>query len=114
MEEVEDLERSVRHAIESQLERLLLHLLVWRDDPAQDLRRLWRLSILDARHEISKALAEKRSLHGYPAELLADAYRYARGVAALEMELPLAIFPTTCLWTVDQVLDEEFLPKATP
>jgi Domain of unknown function DUF29 len=89
-EEVDDLGRAVRKGIVSQLEPLLLHLLKWHYDPAQDPRRLWRLSIVEARHEISKDLAENRSLHGYPAERLADAYRYARRVAALETGLPLA------------------------
>jgi len=110
-EEVEDLGRRVRHAIVSQLERLLLHLLKWRYDPAQDPRRLWRLSILDARHEISHDLADNRSLHGYPAERLADAYRYARRVAAIDTELPLATFPEACPWTIAQVLDEDFWPE---
>ena len=110
-EEVDDLGRSVRHAIISQLERLLLPLLKWHYDPAQDPRRLWHLSILDARHELSKHLHENRSLHGYPAERLADAYRYARRVAAIETERPLATFPETCPWTVAQVLDEDFWPE---
>ena len=110
-EEVEDLGRNVRHAVVSQLERLLLHLLKWRYDPATDPRRLWRLSILDARHEIGRDLATNRSLHGYPAERLADAYRYARRVAAIDTELPLATFPEACPWTVDQVLDEDFMPE---
>jgi hypothetical protein len=110
-EEVDDLGRSVRHAIESQLERLFVHLLKWRYDPAQDPRRGWRLSVLDARHEIRKDLAENRSLHGYPAERLAEAYGYARRVAALETELPPVTFPEACEWTVDQVLDEDFLPE---
>jgi Domain of unknown function DUF29 len=113
-EEVDDLGRTVRHAIVSQLERLLLHLLKWRYDPAQAPRRLWRLSILDARHEIHKDLAENRSLHGYPAERLADAYRYARRVATLDTGLTLATFPEACPWTVDQVLDEDFLPEEEP
>ena len=100
-EEVDDLGRSVQHAMESQLERLLLHLLKWRYDPAQDSRRLWRLSILDARHELSKHLAANRRLRGFPAERLADAYRYARRLAAVETELPPVTFPEACEWTVD-------------
>jgi hypothetical protein len=110
-EEVEDLGRAVQHAIESQLERLLLHLLKWRYDPAQDPRRLWQLSILDARHELGKHLAANRRLRGFPAERLADAYRYARRVAAVETDLPPVTFPEACEWTVDQVLDEDFLPE---
>jgi hypothetical protein len=109
-EEVEDLGRSVRHAIVSQLERLLLHLLKWRYDLAQDPRRLWRLSIRQARREIDRQLADNRSLRGYPAERLAEAYRHARLDAADETGLPLATFPDGCPWSVAQVLDQDFLP----
>jgi hypothetical protein len=66
-EEVEDLGRAVRKGIGSQLERLLLHLLKWRYDPATDPCRLWRVTIRHARREIAEELAENRSLHGYPA-----------------------------------------------
>jgi hypothetical protein len=110
-EEVDDLGASVRKEIVSQLERLLEHPLKWCYDPATDPRHLWRLSILDARHEISKDLATNRTLRGFPAERLADAYRYARRVAALETELPLVTFPDACPWPIDQVLDEDFLPE---
>jgi len=110
-EEIEDLGRSVQKGIVSQLERLLVHLLKWRYDPATAPRRLWCLSLLDARHEIRKDLATNRTLRGFPAERLADAYRYARRVAALETELPLVTFPDACPWTIDQVLDEDFLPE---
>jgi hypothetical protein len=72
---------------------------------------LWQLSILDARHEIAKDLATNRALRGFPAERLADAYRYARRVAAVETALPPVTFPEACEWTVDQVLDEDFWPE---
>jgi hypothetical protein len=110
-EEVEDLGRRVQRALASQLERLLVHLLKWRYDPAQDPRQLWRLSLLEARHEISQDLTMNRTLRGFPAERLADAYHYARRVAALETELPPVTFPDACPWTIDQVLDEDFLPE---
>jgi Domain of unknown function DUF29 len=109
-EEIDDLGVSIRKGLVSQLERLLLHLLKWRYDPAQDPRRLWQLSILDARHEISKDLAMNRSLQRFPAERLADTYRYARRVAAIETDLPQATFPEACPWTIEQVLDDAFLP----
>jgi hypothetical protein len=102
---------SLRKGLVSQLERLFLHLLKWRHDLAQDPRRLWHLSILDARHEISQDLAMSPSLQGFPAERLADAYRYARRVVAIETDLPQATFPETCPWTIEQVLDDAFLPE---
>jgi hypothetical protein len=47
-EEIADLGQSIENAIESHLERLLLHLLKYRYDPAQLLRRDWRLTIRHA------------------------------------------------------------------
>ena len=111
-EEVEDLGRAVRKGISSQLERLLLHLLKWQYDPAPDPRRLWRVTIRHARREIADDLAENRTLHGYPAERLATAYRHARADAADETDLPLATFPEACPWSVAEVLDADFWPEA--
>jgi hypothetical protein len=113
-EEVEDLGRAVRKGIGSQLERLLLHLLKWRDESATDPRRLWRVTIRHARREIAEELAENRSLHGYSAARLATAYRHAREDAADETDLPRATFPEVCPWTVEQVLDVDFWPESLP
>jgi Domain of unknown function DUF29 len=75
-EEIEDLGSNHRFAIESQLERLLLHLLKWRYNITQDPRRLWRLTIRHARREIARRA--RGSLQGYPARYLAEASQYAR------------------------------------
>jgi hypothetical protein len=104
--------RAVRKGIGSQLERLLLHLLTWQYDPATDPRRLWRLSIRHARQEIADDLAENRSLQNHPAERLSLAYRRARLDAADETGVDLQTFPEVCPWTIEQILDENFLPSA--
>jgi hypothetical protein len=109
-EEIEDLGRAVRKSIGSQLERILLHLLKWQYDPAADPRRLWRLTIRHARREIADDLAENRSLHNHPAEHLNLAYRRARQDAADETGLALEKFPEASPWTIEQILDEDFLP----
>jgi hypothetical protein len=113
-EEIDSLGKSDRRALVSHLDRLLLHLLKWRYDPAREPRRGWQLTIRHARRELAQLLADNRSLHGYPAERLADAYRHARGDAAIDTGLPLATFPEVCPWSVAQVLDEEFWPEETP
>jgi hypothetical protein len=107
-EEIADLGSNHRYAIESQLERLLLHLLKWRYDPAREPRRLWRLSIRHARREIAKRLADSPSLRKHPGRYLTTAYRHAREDAADETGLTMATFPEACPWTVAQVLDENF------
>lgn len=110
-EEIEDLGRSTRYAIESQLERLLLHLLKWRYDPAQDPRRLWQLSIRHARREIAKLAGDNPTLRDHPAQYLATAYRHAREDAVDETGLPPATFPEACPWGPEQLLEPNFLPE---
>jgi Domain of unknown function DUF29 len=110
-EEIESLGKSDRRAIVSHLERLLLHLLKWGHDPAREPRRGWQLTVRHARREIAQLLADSPSLHSYPAERLADAYRHARGDAAIDTGLPLATFPEVCPWPVEQVLAEDFWPE---
>jgi Domain of unknown function DUF29 len=85
-EEIDSLGRSERYAIESHLERLLHHLLKWRDDPATEPRRLWRLTIRHARREVAKRAVG--SLQDYPAQYLATAYRHARQDAAARRVCP--------------------------
>ena len=42
--------------------------------------------------------------------LLASAYPRARRQAAKDTGLPLARFPETCPWSVEQLLDQDFWP----
>jgi hypothetical protein len=107
-EEVEDVGNSVRFALESQLVRLLLHLLKLAIDPTARPRRGWRGTVDAARHEIAKRATG--SLRQHPTRYLPEAYRQARRHAALMLDRPLADVPEICPWTIDQVLDEDFWP----
>jgi Domain of unknown function DUF29 len=106
-EEIESLGRSDRRAIVSHLERLLLYLLKWCEQP-QGRGLSWRSTIRHARREIAKLLAESPSLHDYPARQMAAAYRHAREDAADETGLPLATIAEACPWAPAQVLDADF------
>jgi hypothetical protein len=109
-EEIEDLGLSIQPASESHLERLLLHLLKLRYDPATRPRRGWRLTVAHARHEIAKRA--KGGLQHHPATYLTEAYRHARRFAAVAMDRPLTDFPEACPWPIERVLDEDFFPEA--
>jgi hypothetical protein len=111
-EEIEDLGQSIENAIESHLERLLLHLLKYRYDPAQRPRRLWRLTIRHARREIAKLIRKNPGLQHHPARYLAEAYQHARDDAPDATDLPLTTFPEACPWPVERVLDLDFWPDA--
>jgi uncharacterized protein DUF29 len=108
-EEIEDVGNSVRFALESQLVRLLLHLLKLAYGPSARPRRAWQVTVANAREEIAKRATG--ALHRHPAAYLPDAYRQGRRNAALALDRPLADFPETCPWPIERVLDEDFFPE---
>ena len=107
-EEIESLGKRDRRAVENYLEVILLHLLKWAYEP--DRRGWsWEKSLLQARHRLAKLLRENRSLANQVPGFLDEGYSHARRLAAVETDLPLTMFPTTCPWAGEQVLDEDFL-----
>jgi hypothetical protein len=111
IEEIEDLGRSARKELRSYLEGLLLHLLKWYYQP--DYRgRSWRDSIEENRACVPESLQQYSSLRSQLPTLLQECYPRARRKAARQTRLPLATFPDTCPWSVDQVLDADFWPDA--
>jgi hypothetical protein len=85
-EEVEDLGKSVRHALSSQLRRILHHLLKLEHSPAVDPRRGWKSSIRQARLEIAKLLRENPSLRPEMARLAAEELPDAIALASADLD----------------------------
>jgi len=112
-EEIESLGIADEHAVTRQLQRLLLHLLKWRYQPTHRTPSC-RRSIRQARDAITDRIERSPHLRDYPAQRMPLAYRRARRDAADETGLPLATFPETCPWALDQVLDENFWPGSIP
>ena len=110
IDEVEDLGKSERRAIGSQLTRLLLHLLKWQYQP-QRRSDSWLDSITDARTQIDLAINDSPSLKGYPAEQLEESYRRARRQAAIQTKLEISVFPQTCQYSLDLVVADDWLPE---
>jgi hypothetical protein len=109
-EEVEELRRSERKAVRSQLRRLMSHLLKWRHQPRRR-GESWQATIIDARRLLADDLEDSPTLTRELPVLLAWAYPRARREAAKDTGLPLATFPEVCPWTQEQLLDEEFWPE---
>jgi Domain of unknown function DUF29 len=108
-EEIEDVGREQRHAMESHLTNLLMHLLKWRYQAGRR-SRSWRVSIRNARIEIAKR--STRRLEDELKMRFVNAYMNARKLATDETGLPLETFPDECEWQMEQILDEDFLPEA--
>lgn len=111
IEEITSLGISQRHALGSHLKSLVLHLLKWHYQPSRrQTGRSWRSSILNARDDIAMLLDTSPSLRREVPGLLAQRYPAARLLAHDQTRLPLVTFPETCLWTVEQVLADDFWP----
>ncbi len=110
IEEVEDLGKSERRGIASQLTRLLLHILKWQYQP-QRRSDSWLDSITDARTQIELALEDSPSLRNYPAEQLEESYQRARRQASKQTHMQMSAFPEGCPYAPELVLDEDWLPE---
>ena len=108
-EELEGLARTDKHKLESHTIRLLMHLLKWQFQTRRR-SRSWLLTIREARRRVTRLLQDSPSLKPFIHEIFADCYARARGDAAAETGLSLKNFPAECPYTLDQVLDENFLP----
>jgi hypothetical protein len=112
-EEIEDLGKSERQGVESQLARLLEHLLKLqyaRGTFSDYNARGWRVSVKGARFAIQKLLRESPSLRPRLPEMLLDAYHAGRIEALREPALSEDILPEKSPWAVEQVMDDAFLP----
>jgi DNA-binding transcriptional regulator YdaS (Cro superfamily) len=109
IDEIQDLARSEKREIDNRLNVLLVHLLKWSHQPAQRSGG-WASTIIEQRARLLKRLQESPSLRAYPGEVLDEEYAIARDKAAAETGLRAATFPKSCPYTIDQVLDPDFLP----
>ena len=100
-EEIEDMGREQRHAVESHVTNLLVHLLKWRYQAGRRSRSS-RVSIRNACIEIRKRWSGR-----IQQELdmrFRDMYANARKLAMDETGLPLDTFPEVCEWRMEQIL----------
>lgn len=113
IEEVEDLGASRRKAVRSQTRRIIERLLKLQHSPAAQPRAGWAESIIDARSELRDDLTPslRRDLEASLPELYAQARRDTAHRLRLYGESAAAdALPPTCPYTLDQLLDESWLP----
>jgi hypothetical protein len=112
LEELADLGKSERRALESLLTRLLEHLLkltYWQSQ--RDYNQAgWKKEIRNFRIQIKKILKESPSLKLYLREILQECYLDARNLLIDETELDASIFPGELLANLEEILDENWLP----
>lgn len=108
-EEIESLGKSDKRQIRSRLQVLMSHLLKWERQPAER-SRSWSSSIRDQRQAILDLIDESPSLRTYPGQVFEREYPRAREKASEETTIYLKLFPEACPYTIEQILDPDFLP----
>jgi hypothetical protein len=109
IEEIAAMARKDQKATKSNLVVLLTHLLKHQFQPEQRSSG-WRGSIVEHRQRLRDDFEESPSLRAHAAAVFARAYADARQRASAETELPLRNLPRASPYTLEQVLDPEFLP----
>ena len=109
LEEIEDMGRSEKRALESNLIVLLLHLLKWQYQ-SEKRSGSWERSILEHRRRIKKALKDSPSLKPYLITILNESYSEAVKQAKAETKLSLDTFPHQCPYELTTILEDGFLP----
>ncbi len=110
IEEIEDMGNNRKDALESNLMRVLQHLLKWKYQPEKR-SNSWRASITEHSLRLNKAIKKSPSLKPYFTNVYQECYQDARLVASRETGLDIKTFPLDCPFTPEQVLDPDYLPQ---
>ncbi|MGB5595843.1 MAG: DUF29 domain-containing protein [Crocosphaera sp.] len=118
IEELTELGKSEKRALESNLMILLAHLLKLKvqDDAPSSMKDSWYRSIIEHRQRVQKNLRDTPSLKSYLETAINKAYPDARKIAIKEGKLAkfgVRIpqeneYPKSCPFSQEQILDEDF------
>ena len=108
-EEIEEMGRSEKRAVESNLVVVLMHLLKYKYQP-QKRSNSWKASIREHRRRLRKAFQDSPSLKQYFEDVFPECYQDAREQASDETGFPLDTFPTASPFTPEQAINRDYLP----
>lgn len=111
IEEVADLAGRWKDEVKSRLVVLLSHLLKWAYQAKYPRGEgSWLGSITEARRRINELCEDHPSLMSFTQEVYESCYPRALKYAAQDTGIPVEEFPSTCPFTLLEILDEDYLP----
>ncbi|MBK1703822.1 hypothetical protein CKO40_04500 [Halochromatium glycolicum] len=112
LEELEDMGREQKVALQSLLRQILIHLLKLQCSPATAPRGKWVDELIEFRAQAQTRLEEAPSLKHYADDLFEKAWRQARRGAAKSFEAygETGEIPGSCPFSLQQCLDDDYIP----
>jgi len=112
IEELEDMGKSQKSVVKSNLRVVLMHLLKYAYQPANR-SNSWLYTLLEHRTRLADGFKDSPSLRGFCGDIFDECYSTARKFAATETGLPLDTFPSESPFTPEQTLNPDYLPEST-
>jgi hypothetical protein len=109
VEEIEDMGKSEKKSITSNLRILLMHLLKYKYQSDKQTNS-WLFTIVEHRKRLQEAFKVSPSLKRYYEEVFLDCYQDARELASAETGLSVQIFSEVCPFTPEEALNSNYLP----
>ncbi len=109
IDEIQDLALNEKQTIETNLIVVLKLLLKWQYQPEQHSGEI-KASIRRHRYQIRDDLKVSPSLKTYLSKIWLESYQEARLQAADETDLAVEIFPEQCPFTIENILNTDYLP----
>jgi len=110
LEELESMGRSDKNALKSNLRVLLMHLLKYKYQPEKRTNS-WVYTIIEHRIRLGDTFKTSPSLYRFFEDIFNESYQNARKLAAGETGLSINLFPPESPFTVEEVLNPDFLPS---
>src|SRR5437764_2131850 len=104
-EEIEDMGKREQRSLHNRFLRLIEHLLKWQSQPERR-GSSWTRTIVVQRIGIQRLLNANPSFRPAVSEVVAEAYADAVRVVSAVTKRPRAEFPSSCPFTVEQLLNE--------
>jgi Domain of unknown function DUF29. len=101
--------RSEKNALTSNLRVLLMHLLKYKYQ-SEKRTNSWLYTIREHRKRLRETFKTSPSLYRFFEDIFNESYQDARELAADETGLSINLFPPESPFTVEEVLNPDFLP----
>jgi hypothetical protein len=115
-EEIEDLGKSERDAVRSQVRRVIEHFLKLAYSPAKQPRFEWMHSVADARAALEDKLSPtlRRDIEGTLETLYADGRRHAAlSLRAFGKDDAAQALPMNCPYSLDEICQQDWYPASS-